>query len=71
LSTNTGGGEPSEESKALAEEVTAHLRAVAGADAVLSAYNIAREAVRRARSERKQRAALRTMLDPEAEAKRK
>ncbi|EFN57812.1 hypothetical protein CHLNCDRAFT_51116 [Chlorella variabilis] len=55
----------------LAEEVVAHLRGLAGADAMLAAYNAARQSVRRQRGERKRREALQTLVDPEAAAKRK
>lgn len=55
----------------LADEIVGHLRALVGADSMLSAYNQAREAVRRQRGERKMKAALQTLVDPEAAAKRK
>lgn len=42
----------------LADEIVAHLRTLVGADAMLAAYNQAREAVRRQRGERKRKAAL-------------
>ncbi|KAL4434124.1 hypothetical protein ABPG75_000565 [Micractinium tetrahymenae] len=55
----------------LADEIVAHLRGLVGGDAMLAGYNAAREAVRRQRGERKKKAALQTMVDPEAAAKRK
>jgi U3 small nucleolar RNA-associated protein 20 len=64
-------GVDSDEVKALAEEVLAHLRAVLGADALLCGYNAAREAVRRSRTERRAAAATRALVDPEAAARRK
>ncbi|BDA46528.1 probable small subunit processome component 20 homolog [Coccomyxa sp. Obi] len=57
-----------DEVKALAEEVLAHLREVAGPDALLAAYNRARQTVNSARSERRRQRALQAMLDPEAAA---
>lgn len=57
--------------KALAEEVVAHLRSVAGADALLAAYNAARASVQRQRSERRRRDAVQTLVDPEAAARRR
>lgn len=44
--------------KALAGEVVAHLRAVAGADALLAAYNAARRGVADARVERRRQRTL-------------
>ena len=44
--------------KALAEEVLAHLREVAGSDALLAAYNRARQTVNSARSERRRQRTL-------------
>ncbi|PRW58885.1 small subunit processome component 20-like protein [Chlorella sorokiniana] len=63
-------GNPAEVTS-LADEIVAHLRTLVGGDAMLAAYNQAREAVRRQRGERKRKAALQTLVDPEAAAKRK
>jgi U3 small nucleolar RNA-associated protein 20 len=59
------------EARELGEEVLAHMRDVFGADAMLAAYNAAREGVRVARLKRKRGAALRAMVDPEAAARQK
>jgi U3 small nucleolar RNA-associated protein 20 len=53
-----GAAGNSPEVRQLAEEVVAHLRQLAGADALLAAYGAAREAVRAQRGERKRRAAM-------------
>lgn len=60
-----------EEVRQLGEQVLAHLRELVGADTLLAAYNAAREGVKKVRGERKQKAALRAMVDPEAAAKRR
>jgi U3 small nucleolar RNA-associated protein 20 len=60
-----------EEVRELGEQVLAHLRELVGADTLLAAYNAAREGVKKVRGERKQKAALRAMVDPEAAAKRR
>lgn len=44
--------------KALGEEVMGHLKGVVGAEAVLAAYSVARDAVRGARTERRRKAAM-------------
>ena len=44
--------------KQLAEEIIAHIRDVAGADALVSAFTAAKKAVSAVRNERKQRAAV-------------
>jgi len=54
----TGATGNSEEVKALADEIVAHLRGLVGADALLAAYQAARGAVRRQRGERKRAAAV-------------
>jgi U3 small nucleolar RNA-associated protein 20 len=69
--TEPGALGNSEEVKILGDEVMAHLRSLVGADVLLAAYNTARETVRKQRGERKRRAAVQTMVDPEAAAKRK
>ncbi|KAL4521880.1 hypothetical protein Ndes2526B_g01987 [Nannochloris sp. 'desiccata'] len=69
--TEPGALGNTEEFKILGDEVMAHLRSLVGADVLLAAYNTARETVRRQRGERKRRAAVQTMVDPEAAAKRK
>ena len=61
----------SEEVRHLADEVLAHLRSLAGADALLAGYNAAREEVHDARTTRKRRAAQQALVDPEAAAKRR
>ena len=48
--------------KQLAEEIIAHIRDVAGADALVSAFTIAKKEVSAVRSERKRRAAVQVML---------
>ncbi len=48
--------------KALAEEVLAHLREVAGSDALLAAYNRARQTVNSARNERRRQRTLQVTL---------
>jgi hypothetical protein len=47
------------EAKSLGEEVLAHLRSVVGPERLLMAYNAARDRVRRSRTNRRQRAAMR------------
>jgi U3 small nucleolar RNA-associated protein 20 len=69
--TEPGASGNSDEIKALADEIMAHLRALAGSDALLAAYGAAREAVRAQRLGRRQRAAVQTLVDPEAAARRK
>eukprot|EP00887_Chlorella_sp_A99_P000887 scaffold5.g887.t1 len=69
--TEPGAAGNPEEVKQLAEEVVAHLRSVAGADALLAGYAAAREEVRAARAARKRRAAQQSLVDPEAAAKRR
>lgn len=69
--TEPGATGNSEEVKTLADEIVGHLRSLVGADSLLAAYNAAREAVRAQRGERKQRAAVQALVDPEAAAKRK
>jgi U3 small nucleolar RNA-associated protein 20 len=69
--TEPGALGNTEEFKLLGDEVMAHLRSLVGAEVLLAAYNTARETVRRQRGERKRRAAVQTMVDPEAAAKRK
>ena len=59
------------EMKTLGDEVMAHLRTLMGADVLLGGYNAARDSVRRQRGERKRKAAVQTLVDPEAAAKRK
>lgn len=44
--------------KQLADEIIAHIREVAGAEAMLAAYTEARKAVTAVRTERKRRAAM-------------
>ena len=48
--------------KQLAEEIIAHVRDVAGADALVSAFTAAQKAVSAVRSERKRRAAVQVGL---------
>ena len=48
----------------LGDEVMAHLRGVVGSDALLAAYNSARERVRTGRSERKKKAVMKVGLSP-------
>lgn len=60
-----------EDVRNLGEEVLAHLRGTFGPDALLAAYNAAREHVKSARAERKKAAALKVMLDPEAAARQR
>lgn len=48
--------------KQLAEEIIAHVRDVAGADALVSAFTVAKKEVSAVRSERKRRAAVQVML---------
>ncbi|PSC76593.1 small subunit processome component 20-like protein [Micractinium conductrix] len=69
--TEPGAAGNPPEVTSLADEIVAHLRTLVGADAMLAAYNQAREAVRRQRGERKRKAALQTLVDPEAAAKRR
>jgi U3 small nucleolar RNA-associated protein 20 len=69
--TEPGALGNTEEFKVLGDEVMAHLRSLVGADVLLAAYGTARETVRRQRGERKKRAAVQTLVDPEAAAKRK
>jgi len=61
----------SDDIKSLSDEIVAHMRSLIGADAFLAAYNAARESVKRQRGDRKQRAAVQALVDPEAAAKRK
>ena len=46
------------QTKQLAEEIISHIREVAGADALVSAFTSAKKAVTAVRSERKRRAAV-------------
>jgi U3 small nucleolar RNA-associated protein 20 len=55
----------------LGEEVMSHLRSVVDGDLLLQAFNIAREGVVQGRVERKRKAAVQSMVDPEAAAKRR
>jgi len=55
----------------LGEEVMSHLRSVVDGDVLLRAFNIAREGVVQGRVERKRKAAVQSMVDPEAAAKRR
>jgi U3 small nucleolar RNA-associated protein 20 len=57
--------------RTMGEEVLAHLRDAFGADAMLAAYNAARELVRTARASRKKATAMRALMDPEAAARQK
>jgi U3 small nucleolar RNA-associated protein 20 len=59
---------PDAEARALAAEVLAHLRGVAGPDALLAAYNAARAGVAEARGARRRARALQALADPEAAA---
>ena len=55
------GGSP-DQARDLAEEVLAHLRSVAGADALLRAYNVARAAVQAQRTERRRQKAVQVLV---------
>lgn len=55
-----------EDVKLLGEEVLAHLRDLMGSDALLAAYNAAREHVKSRRSERKQKSVLQVSGDAAA-----
>ncbi|KAK9818396.1 hypothetical protein WJX72_012002 [[Myrmecia] bisecta] len=57
--------------KLLTEEVIAHLRGVAGGDALINAFNVARRSVTTTRTERKRKQALQVLADPEAAAQQK
>jgi len=59
---------PDADARALAAEVLAHLRGVAGPDALLAAYNAARAGVAEARGARRRARALQALADPEAAA---
>lgn len=50
------------QTKQLAEEIISHIREVAGADALVSAFTSAKKAVTAVRSERKRRAAVQVWL---------
>lgn len=50
--------------KQLAEEIIAHIRDVAGADALVSAFTAAKKAVSAVRNERKRRAAVQVGFCP-------
>ena len=50
------------QTKQLADEIVAHIREVAGADALVSAFTTAKKAVTAVRSERKRRAAVQVCL---------
>lgn len=50
------------QTKQLAEEILSHIRDVAGADALVSAFTAAKKAVSAVRSERKRRAAVQVSL---------
>lgn len=69
--TEPGALGNTQEMKTLGDEVMGHLRSLMGADVLLAGYNAARDSVRRQRGERKRRAAVQTLVDPEAAAKRK
>ena len=69
--TEPGSTGNNPETKTLGDEILAHLRTVVGADVLLAGYGAARSAVRRQRGERKRQAAVQTLVDPEAAAKRK
>ncbi|KAK9845304.1 hypothetical protein WJX81_002986 [Elliptochloris bilobata] len=63
-----GAAASPDEVKALAAEVVAHLRTVAGPEALLAAYNAARRGVAEARVERRRQRTLQALADPEAAA---
>ena len=69
--TEPGATGNSPDVQTLGDEIMAHLRSLIGADVLLAGYNAARASVRRQRGERKRRAAVQTLVDPEAAAKRK
>ncbi|KAL0018407.1 hypothetical protein WJX79_009395 [Trebouxia sp. C0005] len=67
----SGSAPNTDETKQLAEEIISHIREVAGADALVSAFTSAKKAVTAVRSERKRRAAVQVLVDPEAAARTK
>jgi hypothetical protein len=58
LCSSAGASGNSPEVISLAEEIVAHLRGLAGADAMLAAYNQARESVKSQRGERRHKEAM-------------
>ncbi|KAL0035339.1 hypothetical protein WJX77_001780 [Trebouxia sp. C0004] len=67
----SGSAPNTDETKQLAEEIISHIREVAGADALVLAFTCAKKAVTAVRSERKRRAAVQVLVDPEAAARTK
>lgn len=71
--SNPAPGAPAipEDVKVLGEEVLELLRGIVGPEALLAAYNKAREHVKQQRTERKRKQAVEALLDPELRAKKK
>ena len=69
--TEPGAAGNSEDITALADQVMSHLREMMGSETLLAAYNLARQSVTQQRTQRKQKAAVLGLVDPEAAAKRK